>query len=86
MEKLAEQKIRLVSKSQETDGILKIKLHITGFQTTLKLTVNDFSNLLFDYSYGCSQVNSSMMKLIFLNLLRIGRNNGLASDGPITIL
>merc|ERR1712115_354329 len=84
--KLAEQKVRSVSKSQEADGILKIKLYIAGFQTILELIGNNFNNLLFDYSYGCSQVNPSMMKLIFLNLLRIGRNNCLASDGPITML
>ena len=86
MEKLAEQKIRSVPKSQKSDGVLKIKLHINGFQIILKLIKNDLDNLLFDYSYGCSLVNFPMLKLLFPNLLRIGRNNSEASNEPITML
>ena len=37
------------------------------------------------YSYGRNQENSPMLKLIFPNLLRIGRNNTRALDGPITM-
>ena len=69
----------------EAAGILKIRLHATGFQTILKLIENDFNNLPFGYSYGHSQENSPMLKLIFPNLLRIGRNNNRALDGLITM-
>ena len=86
MEGLAEYNIRSVAKSLEADGILRMKLHTTGFQTILKLIKNGLDNLLFGYSCGCSQVNSPVLKLIFPNLLRIGRNNSQASNGPITML
>ena len=62
-----------------------MRLHTIGFQTILKLIENDLNNLPFGYSYGHSQVNSPMLKLIFPNLLRIGRNNSQASDGSITM-
>ena len=62
-----------------------MRLHATGLQTVLKLIENDLNNLPFGYSYGRSQENSPMLKLIFPNLLRIGRNNTQALDGPITM-
>ena len=72
MEGLAEHNIRSVAKSLEADGILRMKLHTTGFQTILKLIKNNLDKLLFGYSCGCSQVSSTVLKLIFPNLLRIG--------------
>ena len=56
---LAERKIRPVSESLESDGILKMKLHVAGFQTILRL--------------------------IFLNLSRLSRGNGLALDGMLAM-
>merc|ERR1711867_190294 len=85
MNGLAERKIGSVSESLKATGILKMRLHATGFQTVLKLIKNDLNNLPFGYSYGRSQENSPMLKLIFPNLLRIGRNNTRALDGPITM-
>ena len=52
MNGLAERKIRSVSESLEAAGILKMRLHATGFQTVLKLIENDLNNLPFGYSYG----------------------------------
>ena len=83
MNGLAEWKIRPVSESLEAAGILKMRLHANGFLTVLKLIKSDLNNLLFSYSYRCSQENSSMLELIFPTLLRIGRSNSLALDGPI---
>lgn len=85
MNGLAEQKIRSVSECLEAAGILKMRLHTTGFQTVLKLIENDLNNLPFGYSYGRSQENSPMLKLIFPNLLRIERNNTQALDRLITM-
>ena len=86
MEGLAEQKIRSVSKSLEAEGILKIRLHATEFLTILKMIENDFYNLPFGYSYGRSLENSPILRLIFPNLLRVGRGNSRAMDGPLTML
>merc|ERR1711867_310943 len=85
MNGLAERKIKSVSESLEAAGNLKMRLHATGFQTVLKLIENDLNNLPFGYSYGRSQENSPMLKLIFQNLLRIRRNNIRALNGPLTI-
>ena len=82
---LAERKIRPVSESLEAADFLKMRLHANGFQTVLKLIENDLNNLLFGYSYGRSQENSSMLRLVFPNLLRIGRGDNRALDGPITM-
>ena len=73
MNGLAERKIRSVSESLEAAGILKMRLHATGFQTVLKLIENDLNNLPFGYSYGRSLENPPVLRLILPNLLRISR-------------
>ena len=39
-------------------------LHTTGFLTILKLIEKDLNNFLFGYSYGCSQDNYPMLRLV----------------------
>ena len=46
---------------------------------------NDMNNLPMGLSYACDSDNSSLLKLIFPNKLRIGRNNSRALDGSIKV-
>ena len=82
---LAEKKIHSVQECLQRMEIEKMRLHATGYQTLMKLIENDLNNLPFGYCYGRKSDNSPLLKLVFPNLLRIGRNNSRALDGPIKI-
>ena len=59
-----------------------MRLHATGLQTVLKLIENDLNNLPLGFSYGRESDNSPLLKLIFPNMLKIGRLNSRALNGP----
>ena len=50
-----------------------------------KLVENDLNDLPMGYSYARDSDNSPLLKLIFPNMLRIGRNNCLALEGPFKL-
>ena len=54
----------------EVDGV---RLHATGLQTFCKLVDNDINNLPMGFSYAHDSDNSPLLKLIFSNMLRVGR-------------
>ena len=62
-----------------------LRLHSTGLQTYLKLIENQINDLPFGFSYSRSSENTPLLKLIFPNLLRIGRNNSRSLNGPIKL-
>ena len=64
----------------DVDGM---RLHATGLQTFCKLVENEMNNLPCGYSYARGANNSPLLKLIFPNMLRVGRNNTRALDGPV---
>ena len=78
-----ERKIRTVQECLEKLVIGNPKLHATGLQTVLKLIENDCNNLPLGYSYARDSDNSPLLKLIFPNMLRIGRINNRAEAGAI---
>ena len=78
-----ERKIRTVQECLEKLDIGNQKLHATGLQTVLKLIENDCNNLPLGYSYARDSDNSPLLKLIFPNMLRIGRINSRALAGQI---
>ena len=80
-----ERKIRTVQDCLEKIEIAKMRIHATGLQTLLKLIENDINNVPLGYSYGRDSDNSPLFKLIFPNMLRIGRINQRALDGPIKL-
>ena len=80
---LCERKIRTVQEMLEKANIDKLRLHATGLQTYMKLIENDINNTPFGYSFSRDSDNSPLLKLIFPNLLRIGRNNSRSLGGPI---
>ena len=78
-----ERKIRSVQECLEKMDIANMRLHATGLQTCLKLVENDLNNVPLGYSYSRDSNNSPLLRLIFPNLLKIGRLNTRALDGPI---
>ena len=67
----------------EKMDVANMRLHATGLQTCLKLVENDLNNVPLGYSYSRDSNNSPLLRLIFPNLLKIGRLNTRALDGPI---
>ena len=82
---LVEKKIGVAQDCLEKMGVKTLRLHATGYQTLLKLVENDMNNLPMGYTYGRKADNSPMMRLIFPNLLKIGRNNHRNVAGPIKL-
>ena len=82
---LVERKIRSVQECLEECGFDKMKLHATGLQTVMKLIENDINNLPMGFSYGRDSNNSPLLKLIFPNMLRTGRMNRRALNGPVRL-
>merc|ERR1719481_430498 len=82
---LVESKIKVVQDCLNKCDVGSLKLHSTGLQTFCKLVENDMNNLPMGYSYSRDGENSPMLKLIFPNLLKIGRINKRALSGPIKL-
>ena len=80
---LVERKIRTVQECLDKHEVNGMRLHATGLQTFCKLIENEMNNLPFGYSFGRDADNSPLLKLIFPNMLRVGRNNSRALDGPV---
>ena len=78
-----ERRIRSVQEMLEKMDVGNMRLHSTGLQTLLKLIENDLNNTPLGFSYGRDSDNSPLLKLIFPNLLKIGRLNKRSLDGPI---
>ena len=78
-----ERKIRSIKDSLAEAGLDKMRLHATGFQTLCKLVENQLINLPIGYTYGRDQDNSSLLKMLTPNMLRVGRSNERALDGPM---
>merc|ERR1711888_461787 len=58
-------------------------LHATGLQTLFKLIENQLNNLPIGYTYGRDQDNTPLLKMLTPNMLRVGRSNERALDGPM---
>ena len=82
---LCERKIQSIQDCLKRMEVDKMRLHATGYQTLMKLIENDVNNLPFGFTYGRHSDNSPLLKLVFPNLLRIGRNNHRALDGPVCV-
>ena len=82
---LVEVKIRTVQECLAKCDLDKLRLHATGLQTLCKLVENDMNDLPMGFSYARDANNSPLLKLIFPNMLRIGRMNTRSLDGPIKL-
>ena len=69
--------------SLEEAGLHSKRIHATGLQTLLKLVENQLNNLPLGFTYGRDQDNTSLLKMLTPNMLRVGRSNERALDGPM---
>ena len=82
---LCERKILTVQEILQRMEVDKMRLHATGYQTLMKLIENEVNNLPVGFTYGRHNDNSPLLKLVFPNLLRFGRNNQRSLAGPIKV-
>ena len=61
----------------------KKQVHATGLQTIAKLVETQLNNLPLGFSYGRDADNTPLLKLVTPNLMKIGRINSRAVDGPM---
>ena len=80
---LIERKIRTLQEAFEKIDLQNKRLHATGLQTLAKLAENDINNIPLGFSYGRDADNTPLLKLITPNLLKIGRLNSRALNGPV---
>ena len=78
-----ERKIRSIQDSMAEVGFENMRLHATGLQTLLKLIENQLNNLPIGYTYGRDQDNNPLLKMLTPNMMRVGRSNHRALDGPM---
>ena len=66
-------------------GLNTSRIHATGWQTFCKLAENAYNNLPLGYSYSRSQDNTEILRILTPNMLRVGRINSRALQGPIRL-
>ena len=81
-----ERRIRTVQESLEEAGLKQKSLHATGLQTMLKLVENQINNLPIGYSFGRDQDNTSLLKMLTPNMMRVGRSNERSLNGPMKLV
>ena len=80
-----ERVIRSIQESFADSNLLNSTIHATGLQTICKLVENQYNNLPLGYHYGRDDDNSALLKIITPNMLRVGRINKRALDGPLRL-
>ena len=80
-----ERVIRSLQESFNDCGLKKVILHATGLQTLCKLAESQYNNLPLGYHYDRDADNSPLLRILTPNMLRVGRVNKRAVDGPIRI-
>ena len=80
-----ERTIRSVQDSMDDLGLNKMRVHALGLQTICKQGENAYNNLPLGYRYERDQDNTEILKILVPNMLRIGRINSRALDGPVRL-
>ena len=80
-----ERTIRTIQDSLEDLGLSKMRIHSLGLQTLCKQVENAYNNLPLGYRYDREQDNTEALKILVPNMLRIGRVNSRAIDGPVRL-
>ena len=80
-----ERVIRSVQQGLDDCGLKTSRLHATGLQTLCKIVENAYNSVPIGYSYDRDQDNTSVLKIISPNMLRMGRSNQRVLDGPIRL-
>lgn len=82
---LVERIIRSIQETFEDCKLKEKRLHAMGWQTFCKLAENTYNNLPISYSYSRYQDNTELLKILTPNMLRLGRINSRAIQGPIRL-
>ena len=82
---LVEATIKSIQETFEQCGLKNSRIHALGWQTFCKLAENAFNNLPLGFSYGRQQDNTELLKILTPNMLRVGRINSRALQGPIRL-
>ena len=82
---LVERVIKSIKETFDDFGLDKSRIHATGWQTFCKLAENAYNNLPIGYSYSRYQDNTELLKIITPNMLRVGKINSRALQGPIRL-
>ena len=85
MNGLVERAIRTIQDTLEESGLKKTHLHATGLQTFCKLVENQFNNLPLGFKKSRDADNSELLKILTPNMLRHGRINSRALEGPVRL-
>ena len=80
-----ERTIRSVQDSLGELGLDKMRIHSMGIQTLCKQVENSYNNLPLGYRYDRGQDNTEVLKLLVPNMLRMGKINSRALDGPVKL-
>lgn len=80
-----ERVIKSVQQGLNDCGLKTYKLHATGLQTLCKIVENAYNSVPIGYSYDRDRDNTSVLKIICPNMLRMGRTNKRTLDGPIRL-
>ena len=82
---LVERKILTAQLALEKTGAGNMRLHATGLQTLCKLIECDLNNTPMGLSYGRSETNTPLMKLVSPNTMLVGRINARSPIGPFSL-
>ena len=82
---LVERVIRSVQQGLDDCGLQTERLHATGVQSLCKLVENSYNSVPIGYSYDRDEDNTSILKMICPNMMRMGRTNKRTLDGPIRL-
>ena len=80
-----ERAIRSIQDSLDDMGIKNMRLHTMGLQTMCKQVENSYNNLPLGFRYSRDQDNTEILKMIVPNMLKVGRINSRALDGPVRL-
>ena len=80
-----ERTIKSVQEGLEGLGLYKMRLPVMGVQTLCKQVENAYNNLPLGYRYDRSQDNTEVLRMLVPNMLRTGRINSRALDGPVRL-
>ena len=82
---LVEAIIKSIQDTFDECGLKTKRIHALGWQTFCKLAENAFNNLPIGYSFARDQDNTELLKILTPNMLRVGKINSRALQGPIRL-
>ena len=82
---LVEATIKSLQETFADCNLDKKRIHATGWQSFCKLAENTYNNLPLGFNYSRAQDNTELLKIITPNMLRVGRLNSRALQGPIRL-